>query len=237
LALDEASGQIKKLLERNSVLEESYKAMRYSFLKEVQAYRDQLFKLEKHPENFEPVNVQFFSGLEIIDDRTRELLDQKISLITADFNFKLLRMQSHNTTLEDKIMKFEKICALNNVGITIDEMNADDIISKLHIVEQNSLPIWEAFSKHYGAGYFNKMIEKEFGINPDTHEEIGNKFGQEVDNIRIDMNAKLDKISKEARSQIDMLKLKSRQKSIEYLSMKEQQEDEIVRIKQEIYKE
>lgn len=236
-ALDDANSKILILEEKNYTLIESYKTMRYSFLKELQAYKDQLFKLEKYPENFEPINVQFFSGLEILDDRTRELLDKKISYITDDYNFKLLRMQKHQMALEDKITKFEKLCKGKNVAVSINELNADDIVSKLYIVEGESLPIWEAFGKHYGVGFFNKMIEKEFGINPDTHEEIGNRFGQEVNNIRIEMSAKLDKISKEAKSQIDMLKVKLRQKSTEYLAIKEEQEDEITKIKQEIQKQ
>lgn len=104
----------------------------------------------------------------------------------------LVVCKNSNNELQDTIHKFEKLCNDNNVGITIHELNADDVIRKLNIIEADSQPIWEAFSKYYGMGFFNKMIEKEFGINPDTHEEIGNKFAEEVNNIRIAMNKKFE---------------------------------------------
>jgi hypothetical protein len=227
----EANKTIKKLSDKNEKLEESIKTMRYTFMKELQGYKNQLFILEKFPETFEPIKVHYFTGLESIDEQTLELLNKKIDLITDDYNFKLLRMQKYNMSLEEKIGKFEKIWKEKNVGITINELSADDIIHKLSIVESEAAPIWEAFSKYYGGGFFNKMIEKEFGINPDTHEEIGNKFGQEVNNLRETSNEKFSQFVAEAKEQIDHIQTSLRQKRTEYLALKEEFEDEIEKIR------
>ena len=215
-------------------LEESIKTMRYQFMKELQNYKNQLFRAQKYPDNFEPIKVNYFSGLDNIDEQTTELLNKKIEQVGDDYNFKILRMQKHACSLEDKIMKFEKICREQNVGIKIDEMNADDIIYKLSIVENQSQPIWEAVTKHYGSGFFNKMIEKEFGINPDSHEEIGNRFGQEVSSIRIKANDSFNQLSSEMKVHIEGLKTRLRQKHTEWLSLKEEVEEEVKKISEDI---
>jgi low affinity Fe/Cu permease len=75
------------------------------------------------------------------------------------------------------------------------------------------------------------MIEKEFGINPDTHEEIGNKFGQEVNNLRETSNEKFSQFVAEAKEQIDHIQTSLRQKRTEYLALKEEFEDEIEKIR------
>ena len=113
-------------------------------------------------------------------------------------------------------------------------MNADDIVSKLKIIEKEAAPIWDAFNKHYSPGFFNKMIEREFGINPDTHEEIGNKFGQEVNNIRILSNERFDKLLKESKFQLDKFTNDLKQKQVEWMAVKEQKEEEVEKIKVEI---
>lgn len=114
-------------------------------------------------------------------------------------------------------------------------MNADDIVRKLKVIEKEAAPIWDAFNKHYSPGFFNKMIEREFGINPDTHEEIGNKFGQEVNNIRIMSNERFEKLLKETRIQMDKLSNDIKQKHVECMAVKEQKEDDIKKVKEEIY--
>ena len=72
----QANKKILTLVERNRKMEEAIKTMRFGYMKELQNYRDQLFKAEKFPESFEPVQAKYFSGLEIIDDETKELLNK-----------------------------------------------------------------------------------------------------------------------------------------------------------------
>jgi hypothetical protein len=46
-------------------------------------------------------------------------------------------------------------------------MNANDMMRKLFIIEKSAKTIWDAIERHYGYGFFNKIIETEFGITPD----------------------------------------------------------------------
>ena len=46
--------------------------------------------------------------------------------------------------------------------------------------------------KYYGYGFFNVMIEKEFGINPDTHEEIVHSFIGQISSFKEDTIEKLN---------------------------------------------
>lgn len=78
------------------------------------------------------------------------------------------------------------------------------------------------------------MIEKEFGINPDTHEEIGHKFGEEVNNIRIDVNNKFEQIKKETNNRIDIYQTTIRKLRSENEYILTSQEEEIEKAKSEI---
>ena len=65
---------------------------------------------------------------------------------------------------------------MNNVGISFWDMNADSVISKLKVIETNATVVWKAFEQFYGRGFFNACIEKEFGITPETHNQLVQKF-------------------------------------------------------------
>jgi hypothetical protein len=57
--------------------------------------------------------------------------------------------------------------------------------------------IWKALQRFYGFGFFNMMIEKEFGINPETHEEIAQSFIGQISSIKSDAIDKLEGISEQ----------------------------------------
>ena len=67
-----------------------------------------------------------------------------------------------------------------NVGISFNEMNADDMVRKLSLIEDNPMIIWESFNKHYQKGFFNYPIEKEFGITPGSHQKMIEKFDKKI---------------------------------------------------------
>lgn len=49
-------------------------------------------------------------------------------------------------------------------------MSVDSVIRKLEMINHDALAIWRSIEKYYGYGFFNRIIEDEFGINPDSHE-------------------------------------------------------------------
>lgn len=78
--------------------------------------------------------------------------------------------------LRDQIHTFKQLEKHGNVGISFFEMNADSVIAKLTYIESDADTIWTAFDKHYHKGFFYNIIENEFGITPETHSELVEKF-------------------------------------------------------------
>jgi hypothetical protein len=83
--------------------------------------------------------------------------------------------------------------------------------------------------------FSTNKIEQEFGINPDTHEEIGHKFGEEVDNIRIKTQDKLIDFNQQIKNTINELKTQLREKEDAIISLKENTEKDINKAKEEIH--
>ena len=81
-------------------------------------------------------------------------------------------MEAYNDKLQNQIALFRKLETMDNIGITFDEMNCSSVIEKLRVIEDNPKKIWQAFDKHYNQGFFYGEIEREFGITPETHDNL-----------------------------------------------------------------
>jgi hypothetical protein len=88
----EAKKRITYLENKSQDLEEAIKNMRYTYLKELQGLKEQIVHQNEYPESFESVIVQYFSGLEVLDVKTRELLNKKLEDVKEDYNSKLLKI-------------------------------------------------------------------------------------------------------------------------------------------------
>ncbi len=66
-------------------------------------------------------------------------------------------------------------------------MNAMDITRKLSIVEKDPRILWSALEYNFGYGYFNSVIEQEFGISPDFKDYINKQYSQEMNNAKNEM--------------------------------------------------
>ena len=53
-----------------------------------------------------------------------------------------------------QIGQFRKLGEMGNIGIAFDEMDVESIVQKLHVIEQRSDKIWDAFDKHFKRGFF-----------------------------------------------------------------------------------
>lgn len=85
-------------------------------------------------------------------------------------------MQEYNDKLLSQIALFRKLETMENIGITFDEMKCESVIHKLSAIEENPDRIWAAFDTYYSPGFFYGQIELEFGITPDTHDQLVNQF-------------------------------------------------------------
>lgn len=59
-------------------------------------------------------------------------------------------------------------------------MNVDQVISKLACIEDDPEKIWHAFDVHFRPGYFYGQIEHEFGITPETHDNLVHSFDKKI---------------------------------------------------------
>lgn len=171
--------------------------MRYQYFKELQTLKELMYRQQKYPQEFEYLNIQYFSATDVLNDHDRELMNSKLEDMKNLFNEKMYELYKTNQVLHHQIYLFEEIGKTGNIGIKLSEMNCEDIIQKLQIVENNPTVIWKNLQKYFGYGFFNMMIEQEFGINPDTHEQIAYSFIGQITSIRGDTMEKLQQVDEQ----------------------------------------
>ena len=59
-------------------------------------------------------------------------------------------------------------------------MDADTMVGKLMIVEDDPFKIWTALQNNYGIGYFNQVIERVMGVTTDYKESLFNEFKEKI---------------------------------------------------------
>lgn len=81
--------------------------------------------------------------------------------------------------LKDQSIKIEKFEALEedgNVFVGYHDMDAEFVIGKLMVIENNPGVIWKALEHCYGNGYFKEAIEKMYGISGDYKDLLLKDF-------------------------------------------------------------
>jgi hypothetical protein len=103
--------------------QKSLNQIRYNYFKELQSLKEMIYRQKKYPDNFEYMNVEFFSALEVVDERNRELLNSKIEDMKKLFNEKMFDLYKNNKILQRQIFLFNEIEKTGNIGISFSEMN------------------------------------------------------------------------------------------------------------------
>lgn len=104
------------------------------------------------------------------------VLNTKLDEMKDLYEHSMQRMQVTNHQLMKDIALFEKLGEDGNIGIRFSEMNADSVIRKLNKIEKDPRVIWKSFDEYYGYGFFFDVLEYEFGITPDTHHKLIERF-------------------------------------------------------------
>ena len=114
--------------------------------------------------------MHYFNPADVIEEKTREALNMKLKIMNQEYNDQLIRYQRHNEKLNEQISKYKETQKYGDVSI--QELDCYNMVRKLGVVCSDAEEIWLNIEKQFGFGFFNQMIEKEFGINPDTHSKI-----------------------------------------------------------------
>ena len=60
--------------------------------------------------------------------------------------------------------------------IKLSDMNADFLISRLVIIEEDPYKVWQSLELNYGSGYFNTVIERVMGVTTDFKDKLFKDF-------------------------------------------------------------
>ena len=158
---------------------ERMQEMRANYLKENIRLREVAYKTEKNPENYEYMSINYFSGLEITDEGTRNLLNARIEDTTKIYNEKLGRLHKKNVYLVSQIQLYESL-GKEAGGLSIKEMNAQSIIDKLHKIETDPEVIWDEILLKYGETFFDPVIQSNYGINLNNKLKVSEDINQQL---------------------------------------------------------
>lgn len=81
-------------------------------------------------------------------------------------------------------------------------MSADKIMNKMKIVEKNPRIIWKAVENNYGYGFFFDVIEVEFGITPETRDNLIGRFNQELGKFKTVANTQIYSLTEKTHEEL-----------------------------------
>ncbi len=205
--------------------------MRYDFLKELQLLREMVYRRENLGDDFEYMDVHFFSPTAEIDDKTCFVLNARLKEIVSEFNGRLGVLKKANDSLQHSIETYEKISADAPGLIAYHEMTAEVIVQKLAMVEDNARIIWQALDKQYGHAFFLDVIREEFGLIPKVNSEIAKQFNDKLFDYQRQARDQVGKLVDQYHKEITALKDEIKRKGdlIEEMNRKHVTELEEVR--------
>ena len=154
--------------------------------------------------DFEFTDSRFFDQISTItDEEIKLLVVTKIEDVAREYQAKYTHLTNKLEFYTRQVNLFEKLCEDGNLLISLEEMNARDMARKLAIVERDPVKVWDALNDAFGYGFFNAVIEREFGITPDFKEYIGKQYAEELNRARSEMNSKVKKIGQSLRNEMD----------------------------------
>ena len=162
--------------------------------------------IKKENKNYQYTEVRFFDTMESIDEGMKYIILSKIQDYKRMYEEQLQRLQEKLDIYQRQINIFEKICEDGNVLVSLDELTAIDVTKKLAIVEKDPRVLWKAFESVFGFGFFNPMIEEEFGITPAFKDTIQKQYNDELNKARHESLNKVNKFAGSIKQEIDTLR-------------------------------
>lgn len=118
-----------------------------------------------------------------------------------------------------------KIELLNEVNdpekFKFSDMNATGFLRRLARIDQDPYSIWEAVNTIYGEGFFNKIIEKEYGINSANYISLNERISKKTGELRTKHEAEKDQLWRVFETKIAELNNTVNAKQLEIAMVKE----------------
>lgn len=105
------------------------------------------------------------------------------------------------------------------------------MVRKLSLINKEPRVIWKAFDKHYGYGFFFDVLETEFGITPDTRDNLISRFDSEIDKFKSAASNQISTIAEKTQSELDRLRKELDDRNFEISMLKQKHLVEIDRVK------
>jgi len=102
------------------------------------------------------------------------------------------------------------------------------------VIVRDPRVIWKAFDQHYGYGFFFDVLEKEFGITPETRDNLISRFNTEINKFKTAANTQISSIAEKSSSELDRLRKDLDNKLLEISMMKQKHLVEIDRVKKDM---
>lgn len=150
-----------------------------------------------------------------MDEQTKFVFISKIEDVKRVYDEKYSQATERLEFFSRQCQMFERLCDDGNVLIKLEDMNAKEMTRKLSIVEKDPSVVWDALESSFGFGYFNSIIEKEFGITPEFKEFIHNQFNDELNKTRTEMHSKIKKIGRSMKNEMETFRNLINRKNLE----------------------
>eukprot|EP00347_Sterkiella_histriomuscorum_P012889 403366830 len=225
---------LKELNEQQQDNTNQIESMRYGYMKELANLRDQVVSRDQKGKKFEYIEVYYFQPTESLNEEMCFVLNKKLEQMKELYEASLQRLQMTNHNLQQQINLFLKLGEDGNIGIRFNEMDADSVIRKLNKIEKNPRVIWKAFDEYYGYGFFFDVLEYEFGITPETHHKLIERFDQEISQYKNVAVNQISSITEKNQSEIDRLRKDLEDKNLEFSMIKQKHLVDMDRMKKDI---
>ena len=104
--------------------------------------------------------------------------------------------------------------------LDLSEMNPSDIISKLKHIEASAESIWNAIEEHFGPGFFNIVIEKQFGIVPGASDALKSAFEKKILEIMRGSNDRIEDLRNTLTTELVDLRVELQAKDSEVVKIR-----------------
>lgn len=84
------------------------------------------------------------------------------------------------------------------------------------MIEKDPRIIWKSFDEYYGYGFFFDVLEYEFGITPETHHQLIQRFDQEIAQYKNVATTQITSIAEKNLNEIERLRKDLEDKSLEF---------------------